>query len=169
MTTSNVDLDELARILGLNIQVVLQDDLQRLTPYEQQKLIINLGNLENGGTHWVALKIHGRVAMHFDSFGGPPTTAIKEYCKGYKLAHTNKIIQAIESNLCGWYCLAFFYYVKHSIKKNIIESTNDFTNLFSRNPDMNAGRLRGMLRAWLPEHRTPKRLYDLLFQRIKYK
>jgi len=169
MTTSNHDLEELARLMVFRLDgVVLQDDLQRMKPKSNMRLIINLGNLENGGTHWIALQIRKNVAMHFDSFGGPASTAIKDFCKGYKLHYTNKIIQAIESNLCGFYCLAFFYYNKNSIIKDIEKNTNKFTNLFSNNPDMNAGRLRGLLDAWLPQS-TPNRLYKLLHENILYK
>lgn len=173
MALSNYDLQELAKILNFNVEVVLQDQLQDITPNTRNgKYIINLGTYENEGTHWVALQFKKNDAMYYDSYGSPPSEAIKAFVKRAKpkqFAYANVISQALESELCGWYCIAFLYWNLHSPERSIIDSTNDFSNSFSYNPDLNAGRIRTMFNKWLDKKKTPQRLFDLLFQKIKYK
>ena len=72
MTTSNIDLLEIAKLLHINISVVLQEDLETEPlpiPNQLNNYIINYGNESNGGTHWVALIIFNKIAFFFDSFG----------------------------------------------------------------------------------------------------
>ena len=171
MALSNFELEDLGKILGFHVEVCLQDQLQMMTANKQNgKYIINLGNLQNGGTHWVALQFKKNVAMYFDSFGAPPPPNVITFAKNSKkLGYSNQITQAIESELCGWYCLAFLYYNLHTQHDDILKSTNQFTNMFSHNADFNAGRLRIFMDGILPKQKTPQKLYDLLFEKIKYK
>ena len=53
-------------------------------------------------------------------------------CNQYKLGHTSKNIQSLMSNLCGFFCLAFIYFLTVSKQrtKNIINDTAIFLDLF---------------------------------------
>ena len=73
----------------------------------------------NSGSHWVALylkeypnkKIEG---IYFDPYGtGLPQDVEKSVRKtlGKKIPNTNKQTQDLNSSMCGWYCLAFLYYL----------------------------------------------------------
>ena len=46
------------------------------------------------------------------------------------LGFNHKDIQDMKSENCGYFCLAFLLFLKHS-KKNIFDATNQFTNNFS--------------------------------------
>ena len=138
--TSNTDLEELLKNLKItNFQgCYFKDELNELKP--NSSYIINLqseydknGN-RNGGTHWCALVTDNRNnAIYFDSFGSPPPTSIIKLLKKYKYkyGYTNKVIQNLRSDLCGYFCVAFIYLVtKNKPTTNINKNTNIFMNLF---------------------------------------
>jgi hypothetical protein len=139
--TSNTDLEELLKNLKItNFQgCYFKDELNELKP--NSSYIINLqsefndkGN-RNNGTHWVALVTDNRSnAIYFDSFGSPPPTSIIKLLKKYKYkyGYTNKVIQNIRSDLCGYFAVAFIYFLtKHpSRTTNINKNTNIFINVF---------------------------------------
>jgi hypothetical protein len=176
MSLTNFELLDLARMLKIRVVVTLQDQLvDYKADTKNGKYIINLDSLKNGGTgtHWCALafkkneKNGKNECMYFDSFGAPPTQQIKAFIpKDCQFAYINHISQAIESELCGWYSILFLSWNSRSTNKSLIESSNEFSNLFSENADFNAGRVRSYTRMWLPN--LPKRLFDILHEKIIY-
>jgi len=126
---------------------------------------------ENGGTHWVAISYQGQFIFYFDSFGAPPPTDVLKWLKKSrrKIAYNNVIIQALESTLCGFYCIYYLYYVNRvQTKKTLHERSNEFISKFSHDPDVNAGILRNGLSLILKLHTLPKRIYMALMKKIKY-
>lgn len=74
---------------------------------------------ENGGMHWTALYIaknkNGRIEpLFFDSFGMPPAEDIKKFVAPHKLPFFTKDIQSLMADCCGFYALAFCYFVSCS-------------------------------------------------------
>ncbi len=69
-----------------------------------------------------------------DSYGEKEPNEIKNLLKSnqYKIAHTSKNIQSLMSNLCGFFCLAFIYFLSVSKyrTKNIINDASIFLGLF---------------------------------------
>ena len=138
--TSNTDLEELLKNLKItNFQgCYFKDELNELKP--SSSYIINLqseydknGN-RNNGTHWCAIVTNRNNAIYFDSFGtSPPISIIKLLKKyNYKYGYTNKVIQNLRSDLCGYFAVAFiFFLTKHpSRTTNLITNTNIFLNVF---------------------------------------
>jgi hypothetical protein len=169
MSLTNFELEDLAKLLKMRVVVLLQDQLVNYkADTKNGKYIINLGNLKNGGTHWIALQFkNNKECVYFDSFGAPPPTKVKAFIpKACKFAYTTHISQALESELCGWFCLGFLTWNSRSITKSLIASSNEWSNKFSNNPDFNAGRIRMYIHHWLPN--LPKRLFDILMQKIIY-
>ena len=75
-----------------------------------------------------------KKAIYFDSYGEKEPNEIKNLlkCNQYKIAHTSKNIQSLMSNLCGYFCLGFIYFLtvsKHRTK-NIINDASIFLDLF---------------------------------------
>ena len=138
--TSNTDLEQLLKNLKItNFQgCYFKDELNELKP--SSSYIINLQseydkNLNrNNGTHWVALVTDNKHnAIYFDSFGtSPPISIIKLFKKyKYKYGYTNKVIQNIRSDLCGYFCVAFIYLLtKNKPTTNLNTNTNIFMNVF---------------------------------------
>jgi hypothetical protein len=104
-------------------------------------VIINLNsefnekNELNSGSHWVAFLTDDlKKAIYVDSYGEIEPNEIKNLLKSnqYKIAHTSKNIQSRMSNLCGFFCLAFIYFLavsKHGTK-NVINDASIFLDLF---------------------------------------
>jgi len=69
-----------------------------------------------------------------DSYGEKEPNEIKNLLKSnqYKIAHTSKNFQSLMSNLCGFFCLAFIYFLSVSKyrTKNIINDASIFLGLF---------------------------------------
>lgn len=112
--------------------------------------IINLGDDEIGGTHWVALWIelykHKSYAVYFDSFGFPPSTKVIEYTQNIDVQiYSNSHIQDEQKGGCGSYVIEFLEYMTHKMKGNTPEKRfKKFTDLFSRIPEHNRRILRSM-------------------------
>ena len=71
--------------------------------------------------------------IYFDSYGESEPVEIRNLlkCIQYKLGHTSKNIQSLMSNLCGFFCLSFIYFLTVSKfrTKNIINDADLFEDL----------------------------------------
>jgi len=92
---------------------------------------------DNVGSHWTALYIaklkDGRIQpLFFDSFGAPPAEDIKKYVAPHYIPHLTKDIQSLMSDVCGFYCLAFLYFisVSHYRTGNLYQDAETFIDLF---------------------------------------
>ena len=109
---SNHDIDVLDEKMGItNFKgCFYKDKLSQIQP--NSSYIINLnseldekGN-RNSGSHWVALLTNDmKQAIYFDSYGERTPNELRNLLKfnQYKLGHTNKNIQSLMSNLCGFF------------------------------------------------------------------
>ena len=89
----------------------------------------------NSGSHWVALVTDDmEQPIYHDSYGEREPVETKNLLKSnqYKLGHTSKNIQSLMSNLCGFFCLAFIYFLSVSKfrTKNNINDASIFLDLF---------------------------------------
>ena len=93
-----------------------ESELQRIYKYpfyprdskiHSDRGIINIGNYENGGSHWCAFYIKDNKSFYFDSFNGAPDKFLLNQLPKPIVYHNYKI-QNIYSKLCGSYCLYFF-------------------------------------------------------------
>lgn len=108
--------------------ILFKDELH--APLEYNKAyFVNLedsldenGN-ENDGTHWTYLQLtkypNGKIErIFFDPYGAPPSENIKksveETTKTKGLPHTEKDIQSLMNNACGYYCLALGHFINAS-------------------------------------------------------
>ena len=141
MGTTNFQIDELVNNLEINHfkGCFYKDQLDSLE--QNSSYILNLENEfdlyenRNQGTHWVAVVTDfNKQVVYFDSFGQPIPKYVLNIFKrsGYKHGHTNKIIQNIKSDLCGYFSVAFIYFLtKHKHRtRDIYIDANIFVNLF---------------------------------------
>ena len=71
---------------------------------------ININNGSQGRTHWTCFIVKDNESFYFDSFGGQPDKFILKQLPKPIIYHNYKI-QDINSQLCGSYCLYFFYLI----------------------------------------------------------
>ena len=136
----------LASKMNLDIEpIIFKSEINNIKP--NKNYIINLedqydedGNL-NSGSHWVCLvtkknKDGKTNALFFDSFGISPAENIKQQVKndiGIKhLPYNTKNIQSIMANACGFYCLAYLFYVNNyeHRPRDLYQDTEDFLEHF---------------------------------------
>ena len=72
---------------------------------------VNIDNGIMGGTHWTCFIVKDKKSYYFDSFGGHPDKFLLNQLPKPIIYHNYKI-QDINSNLCGSYCLYFFYLIE---------------------------------------------------------
>lgn len=122
---TDVQIKDLSQRMSIPLAgIYFKDELPKKLDYNKT-YIINLqdstdedGEL-NSGTHWTFLQVNKYPndkiePMFFDPYGAPPSEAIKKAVKttcGKYLPHTNKDIQSLMNNACGFYCLALSHYV----------------------------------------------------------
>jgi len=92
------------------------------------------------------LIVEKNISFYWDSYGCPPPEQIIEFCKRPKthLYYNTRVIQDIDSELCGFYCIAFLKYVNNS--QDLLNSSNNFSIMFDNSEsDLNGFLLKGYL------------------------
>jgi len=125
--------------------VFFKDELPKKLKYNTG-YVINLQNSEdeegnaNEGTHWTCLQVNkyptGLIeAIYFDPYGQPPSEAIKKFVKdntGKSLPYTEKDVQSLMNNACGYYCCALLHYINafEHRSKDLYQDVGDFLQCF---------------------------------------
>ena len=72
---------------------------------------VNIDNGSQGGTHWTCFIVKDNKSFYFDSFGVQADKFLLKQLPKPIIYHNYKI-QDINSQLCGSYCLYFFYLIE---------------------------------------------------------
>ena len=90
--------------------------------------VINLDEYSDIGTHWVALWVNNNNVTYFDSFGVEHIPKeITKFIKNKNIKTNIFRIQAYDSIMCGYFCIAFIDFMLKG------KSLTEYTNLFSPN------------------------------------
>lgn len=114
MTTKS-DLENILHRFGINDCKISW--LENYDPSYQGPQILNMGNTDIGGTHWVATY----QDKYFDSFALPPPPNLAH------LQWTPLQFQDIDEGRCGQWCVLWVYYAK----KNNLDYFYDEFNVVS--------------------------------------
>ena len=89
-------------------------------------LIINTGDSQSLGEHWLAVKVNNQKCFYFDSFGLPIiNNMIKDFLRKYEKCFYSKVcVQDVNSKVCGNLCIMFIQNV------NSYDDYVEFINLF---------------------------------------
>ena len=147
MSLTDTQITNLCKRMNIPLaDIVFKDELN--APLEYNKAyFINLEDShdddgkENDGTHWTFLQLvkypNGKIEkIFFDPYGAPPSEnikkAVKATTKTENLPFTEKDIQSLMNNACGFYCLAIGHYINSSKYRtgNLYDDVNDFMNIF---------------------------------------
>ena len=104
----------------LKNDTTIELELQRVYNYpiypRDSKIYSDRGfvNIDDGrlkGTHWTCFIVKDKKSFYFDSFRGSPDKFLLNQLPK-PLNYHNYKIQNINSQLCGLYCLYFFYLIE---------------------------------------------------------
>ena len=97
-----------------------ESELQRVFNYSvyprdskihSDREFVNIDNGSQGSTDWVCFTVKENKSFYHDPFGGPSGKfLLKQLPK--PILYQNYKIQAVNSRLCGSYCLYFFYLIE---------------------------------------------------------
>jgi len=128
MSLTDSQIKDLAKKMSIPLGgVFFKDELPKLDFNKFYMVNLEDSEDENGnqntGTHWTCLQImkypKGQIEkIYFDPYGAPPPEDVKkavEEATGTKgLPYTDKDIQSLMNNACGWYCLALGHFINAS-------------------------------------------------------
>ena len=125
--TTNYDLKNIADDLGIEIKVLMRDELNKINKTKKDYIIMNLETSKDNGSHWVSLsKFHN---IYFDPYGILPTKEVYNY---FNTSSNNKIKDKLKYNkiqlqkegeLCGQLSLYVLYCLHQGLKFEYIISS----------------------------------------------
>jgi len=164
MSLTNFDLHRRCKRMDLHIVGVFSKDELEPIPEQIGTYYINMSDAHEAGTHFVCFKIvcdedrnnyKGKKnkekvceAIYFDSFGIDMPIEVANYLKNFRpIAYSNRHIQNIHSDVCGWYCLLFDYALEHEqIDDTYVEDFERFLNNWSDNTITNTKLLKSIFK-----------------------
>ena len=138
-TTTNFDLKFIAKELGLDIKVLMRDELQSsfdnsktsCASQAQNAVIINLQTSNENGSHWVLVLFNiKKESFYFDSYGIPPLKEVTSLISPLK--YNTLQVQPKDLQICGQLCIWVLYRIK--IKKEDFEDV--ILNLYQELKDL---------------------------------
>ena len=119
---TNDDLEKIAKNYDVKLKgIFMKNELDKLR-IEDGNYIINMDNSTGIGTHWTAFLINKNKGIYFDSFGCFPPQNVIDFVKqksNIRFGYNNFIMQDLESEKCGFYCIAFLLFLNQSNKQDI--------------------------------------------------
>jgi hypothetical protein len=166
MSLSNIEVEYLCKYLKIPlVSCCLQDEIINLN-VKDGGYIINYGNRENGGTHYVAFYIFENYCFLFDSFGAPFDSDVLKFVDKIKnKAYNQWIIQDIKDDHCGFYCVAFLFYAYNFaiLPNQLFKVSNFFINNFKTTSEKNLNILKALFKPLIKDKdisRFDKSIYN---------
>lgn len=168
-STSNLELENIARFYNLPLIAVCQKDLLKTYNYVNNGFYIinSQSSTEGSGTHWCCLYLNKNISFYFDSYGASPNKAVLDYVKKYSksLKCNNLIVQSLKSDNCGYYALCFMLFMFRN-KNNY----SHFISLFDPDEERrNDLIIEGIFRAYILSNKRPpkelSRLFNLIYKK----
>jgi hypothetical protein len=150
--TTNIDLmNAAARNKIPLVGVFFKDQLPK--EVRPGGYIFNLQDSDQGeGTHWTAAWVEDGKVVYFDPFGIGPPENVKRFFWGMDktMDYNKKVIQNIESFICGYYVLYFLWYMSRFCRfqeaRNIHQRFKNFQRLWSEDAEDNRTLLEKYIR-----------------------
>ena len=147
MSLTDSQITDLSRRMRIPLAgIVFKDELKAPLQYNKA-YFVNLqdstdeeGN-ENDGTHWTFLQLvkypNDKIEkIFFDPYGAPPSVnikkAVEETTNSKGLPYTEKDVQSLMNNACGWYCLAIGHFINSSKYRSgsLYDDVTSFMDIF---------------------------------------
>lgn len=147
MSLTDTQIYELSYKMSIPIALVcFKDELPNKLEFNKS-YFINLENSNdeygnpNSGTHWTFCQVNsypnGKIeAIYFDPYGQPAPENVKKVVKNTTgkqgLPYTEKDIQSLMNNACGYYCLALAHFINASKYRSnsLYDDVTTFMDMF---------------------------------------
>ena len=130
-TLSNSDLYSICIKLKLKLNgIYMKDEIP--SDLKEGNYIINLQNSYENGSHWTCFIKDKNDIFYYDSFGVVmPQNAYDIFIKNSKnLYYIDKYDQDLNATSCGWYCIAFLFYMNNT-KGPMLNNMKKFDKKFN--------------------------------------
>lgn len=102
----------------------------------------NAQGLLNDGSHYTCFQVNkypnGKIErVYFDSFGVAPPEIVTEFMGGGHIPYNKKDIQSLMNSACGYYCLAFLYWINNNHQNRTGHLSTDCCNFIDMFEDLN--------------------------------
>lgn len=126
--TSDEQLRDIAKQIGLpKINYIgFAENLRKLP--KDGLSIINLGDDQQGGTHWTMLWVEPEYVIYFDSYGVGPEDNIIRLAGRRTISYNTKQIQGYTESFCGIWALCAAAFIAK--KKHKATALNEFVDQF---------------------------------------
>ena len=157
---SNTDIEQLCKKYNILLRGIHLRDTLPKSKILAGFYIYNLDDSKvegNGeiGTHWTCSIGNDKELLYFDSFGAVPNIETDRFIKTKykKYGCNNWIIQDMDSELCGYFCIGLALFVKLYQRKyrSLFACCNDYINRFADDTKLNDERLRTFFRTHSPK------------------
>ena len=138
MSLTNFDIIDLCNHLDIPLIMCVPKNMLTGKPRDGA-YIVNLNDQGQAGSHWVAFFIRAKHCVYFDSFGIICPPAVSQFLMQSKIKTIYNVtdIQNLADSHCGYYCVAFCYFMSVHKTPNLGLLLNNFTLMFNINDTTN--------------------------------
>ena len=140
---TNFQLEDLCEKMDIPLEtIVFKSSLKDMKIKYNRSYIINLENEfnedgeRNEGSHWCGLQVNkyknGKLqGFWFDTYGQPSPTEVIDFVGG-ELPYSNKDIQSLVADFCGWGTCAWLHFINAFPDRSgdLYDDTEGFLSLF---------------------------------------
>jgi len=143
---TNVQVEDLAKRMGIRLEAVcFKSELKDMKLKHNVGYIINLENEfdedgePNEGSHYTCFLYNTYPKkdcrdeyVYFDSYGVAPPQEVLDFCGVKEMPYNTIDCQSLMANCCGFFCLAFLYYINvfQGRTMDLYTDCEHFTSLF---------------------------------------
>jgi len=169
---SNFEIEKIFKSYNVELAIMpcLKDELPKQAVEGNYVINLQSSGVGNFGTHWLSLRIEGKEAFYFDSFGGSPPKEIVKFVKtikGSHLSYNDWIIQNLSAETCGYYASSILIYCEKNKSDPLYSNAKSFLKLFKDDTTLNDDVLKEVYKSF--STKIPLLIKRLNKETIKYK
>jgi hypothetical protein len=134
---SNFDIEDTMHELNIPLNACESKDSLNHHKPKIGNYIINLGDTNTGGTHWIALIVRSKEYLYYDSYGQPPPNDVKQFLGKKKVIYNTDQVQDLTDTTCGFYAMAIIHFCHINKQHDLRKCLNLFNEMFSEDTDNN--------------------------------
>mmetsp|Transcript_7670 Transcript_7670/g.8128 ORF Transcript_7670/g.8128 Transcript_7670/m.8128 type:complete len:149 (+) Transcript_7670:1102-1548(+) len=144
LALTNFDIESIYKLFKINLIACIDDHNLNQYGLNDGSYVLNLGN-----QHWTGLYVIDNQGVYFDPFGVIYPLEVKRFCPN--IIYSDDQIQSLKSVFCGYYVLAFLYWMTNKYQYNLQYTLNQFRSQFKDDDDKNDRILQSLIKKIIKE------------------